>query len=70
MKSGDANQSANVTNTGDNVNQCVAILPVANTGNATNATGVAQLDSEDDEVELQDGSTIRIPPNWWWTAGR
>src|SRR5215210_2443736 len=60
--SGDVDQSANVINTGDNVNQCVAILQVANTGNAQNQTGVLQDDSEADEIELDNGSTINITP--------
>jgi LPXTG-motif cell wall-anchored protein len=60
--SGDANQSADVINTGDNVNQCVGILQVANTGNAQNATGVTQYDSEADKIELEDGSRITLTP--------
>jgi hypothetical protein len=60
--SGDADQDADVVNTGDNVNQCVGILQVANTGNAQNATGVTQYDSEADEIELEDGSRIALTP--------
>jgi hypothetical protein len=60
--SGDAVQDADVVNTGDNVNQCVGILQVANTGNAQNATGVTQYDSEADEIELEDGSRIALTP--------
>jgi len=60
--SGDANQSADVINTGDNVNQCVGILQVANTGNAQNATGVTQYGSEADKIELEDGSRITLTP--------
>ena len=60
--SGDVDQDANVINTGDNVNQCVAILQVANTGNAQNANGIVQSDSEADDIELEDGSTIDITP--------
>lgn len=60
--SGDVDQDANVINTGDNVNQCVAILQVANTGNAQNANQIAQSDSEAGEIELEDGSTINITP--------
>jgi hypothetical protein len=60
--SGDADQDADVLNTGDNVNQCVGILQVANTGNAQNATGVTQYDSEADEIELEDGSRIALTP--------
>ncbi|CAA9406881.1 MAG: hypothetical protein AVDCRST_MAG78-150 [uncultured Rubrobacteraceae bacterium] len=60
--SGDTDQDANVINTGDNVNQCVGILQVANTGNAQNATGITQFDSETDEIELEDGSSITLTP--------
>jgi hypothetical protein len=60
--SGDVDQDADVINTGDNVNQCVGILQVANTGNAQNATGVTQYDSEADEIELENGSRITMTP--------
>ncbi|MCA1718818.1 MAG: hypothetical protein LC781_18995, partial [Actinobacteria bacterium] len=60
--SGDVDQDADVINTGDNVNQCVGILQVANTGNAQNATGITQFDSETDEIELEDGSQITLTP--------
>jgi LPXTG-motif cell wall-anchored protein len=60
--SGDVDQSADVINTGDNVNQCVAILQVANSGNAQNQTGIIQDDSETDEIELDNGSRINITP--------
>ena len=38
--SGDVNQSFDVSQTGDNSNQCAGIQGVANTGNAQNAIGV------------------------------
>jgi hypothetical protein len=60
--SGDVDQDADVINTGDNVNQCVGILQVANSGNAQNATGVTQYDSEADEIELENGSRITLTP--------
>ncbi len=60
--SGDVDQDADVINTGDNVNQCVGILQVANTGNAQNATGITQFDSETDEIELENGSQITLTP--------
>ena len=60
--SGDVDQDADVINTGDNVNQCVGILQVANTGNAQNAAGITQFDSESDEIELEDGSQITLTP--------
>ena len=36
-ESGDADQSGEVSNEGDNSNQCVALQPVTNTGNALTA---------------------------------
>jgi hypothetical protein len=60
--SGDADQSVDVINTGDNVNLCLAVLQTANTGNAQNAQGVVQDVSEADEVELEGGSSITITP--------
>ena len=60
--SGDADQSVDVINTGDNVNLCLAVLQTANTGNAQNAQGVVQDGSEADEVELEGGSSITITP--------
>ena len=60
--SGDVDQDADVINIGDNVNQCVGILQVANTGNAQNATGVTQYDSDADEIELENGSRITLTP--------
>jgi hypothetical protein len=60
--SGDVDQSVDVTNTGDNVNLCLGVLQTANTGNAQNAGGVVLDDSEADEIELDDGSSITITP--------
>lgn len=60
--SGDVDQSVDVVNTGDNVNLCLGVLQTANTGNAQNAQGVVQDDSEADEVELEGGSSITITP--------
>jgi hypothetical protein len=60
--SGDADQSVDVINTGDNVNLCLAVLQTANTGNAQNAQGVVQDVSEADEVELEGGGSITITP--------
>ena len=62
ITSGASNPTTTIRNTGDNVNQCVGILQVANTGNAQNATGVTQYDSEADEIELEDGSRITLTP--------
>jgi hypothetical protein len=60
--SGDVDQSVDVVNTGDNVNLCLGVLQAANTGNAHNAQGVVQDDSEADEVELEGGSNLTITP--------
>jgi hypothetical protein len=60
--SGDADQSVDVINTGDNVNLCLGVLQAANTGNAQNAQGVVQDGSEADEVGLEGGSSITITP--------
>ncbi len=60
--SGDVDQSVDVINTGDNVNLCLGVLQAANTGNAQNAQGVVQDDSEADEVEIEGGSSITITP--------
>ena len=60
--SGDVDQSVDVVNTGDNVNLCLGVLQTANTGNAQNAQGVVQDDSEADEVELEGGSSLTITP--------
>src|SRR5215211_6494065 len=60
--SGDVDQSVDVVNTGDNVNLCLGVLQTANTGNAHNAQGVVQDDSEADEVELEGGSSLTITP--------
>ena len=60
--SGDVDQSVDVVNTGDNVNLCLGVLQAANTGNAQNAQGVVQDDSEGDEVELEGGSSLTITP--------
>src|SRR5829696_4752489 len=59
---GDVDQSVDVINTGDNVNQCLGVLQAANTGNSQNAQGVVQDGSEADEVELEGGSSITITP--------
>ena len=63
-QSGDVNQSFNVSNTGDNSNQCAGIQGVANTGNAQNQVGIIQYGSEADDFEFEDvGSTITVSPS-------
>ena len=62
-QSGDVNQSFNVSNTGDNSNQCAGIQGVANTGNAQNQIGVLQYGSEADDFEFEDsGASINVSP--------
>jgi len=63
-QSGDVKQSFNVSNTGDNSNQCAGIQGVANTGNAQNQVGVIQYGSEADNFDFEDvGSTITVSPS-------
>ena len=63
-ESGDVNQSFNVSNTGDNSNQCAGIQGVANTGNAQNQVGIIQYGSEAEDFEFEDvGSTITVSPS-------
>jgi hypothetical protein len=63
-QSGDVKQSFNVSNTGDNSNQCAGIQGVANTGNAQNQIGVIQYGSEADDFSFEDvGSTITVSPS-------
>ena len=63
-ESGEVDQSFEVSNTGDNSNQCVGIQGVANTGNAQNQIGVLQYGSEADDFSFEDsGSTITVSPN-------
>jgi len=47
-ESGDVDQSFEVSNTGDNSNQCAGVQGVANTGNAQNQLSVEQVDDDDD----------------------
>ena len=62
-ESGDVSQSFNVSNTGDNSNQCAGIQGVANTGNAQNQIGVLQYGSEADEFSFEDsGASINVSP--------
>ncbi len=63
-ESGDVEQSFNVSNTGDNSNQCAGIQGVANTGNAQNQVGVIQYGSEADDFDFEDsGASIEVSPN-------
>jgi hypothetical protein len=63
-ESGDVDQSFNVSNTGDNSNQCAGIQGVANTGNAQNQISVVQSGSEADDFSFEDsGSSINVSPS-------
>ncbi len=60
-ESGDVSQSFNVSNTGDNSNQCVGVNSVVNTGNIQNQSGFIQYGSEIDDFEQDDiGSSINV----------
>jgi hypothetical protein len=48
-ESGDIDQSFDVSQTGDNSNQCVSTQGVANTGNAQNTIGVTDLGNFNDD---------------------
>src|SRR5215208_5362951 len=62
-ESGDLNQSFNVSQTGDNSNQCVGIQGVGNTGDAQNLFDLTQVNAEADDVDAEDvGSTIDDSP--------
>jgi hypothetical protein len=62
-QSGDVWQSFDVSQTGDNSNQCVGVQGVANTGNAQNTINVFNLGGEDAEFEFDEvGSTIDVSP--------
>jgi 3',5'-cyclic AMP phosphodiesterase CpdA len=53
-ESGDVDQSFNVSQTGDNSNQCVGVQGVANTGNAQNVTDVTQLGAQEGDFDDSD----------------
>ena len=62
-ESGDVSQSFNVSNSGDNSNQCANVQGVANTGNAQNQIDILQYGSEADDFEFDEvGSTITVSP--------
>ena len=54
-ESGDADQLGEVLNEGDNANQCVAVQPVSNTGNAITAIDIIlQLPTGEQELSRHD----------------
>src|ERR687898_2355941 len=63
-ESGDVDQSFDVSQTGDNSNQCVSTQGVANTGNTQNAIDVIQVGGDADDFEFDDvGSSIELSPS-------
>jgi len=63
-ESGDVNQSFDVSNRGDNSNQCAGIQGVANTGNAQNQVSVLQNGSEAEDFSFEDsGASIEVSPS-------
>ncbi len=62
-ESGDVDQTFDVSQTGDNSNQCAGIQGVANTGNAQNQAGVVQYGSDADDFEFDEvGSDVNASP--------
>ncbi len=62
-ESGDIDQSFDVSQTGDNSNQCVSTQGVANTGNAQNVIDLTQVDGDADDFEFDEvDSSIEVSP--------
>ena len=62
ITSGKASPKTEISNTGDQVNLCAAVLQAANTGNVANEQGVAQYAQyRSDDIEFE-GSDITITP--------
>ncbi len=61
VESGDVEPAVDISNTGDQVNLCAAILQSANTGNVQNQQGVSQYLAYADDIEFE-GSSIEITP--------
>ena len=60
-ESGDVDQSFDVSQTGDNSNQCASPQGVANTGNPQNVIDLLQAGSEADDFEFEEvGSDITV----------
>ena len=58
-ESGETDQSGEVLNSGDNANQCVAVQPVSNTGNAiTDLDIVIQLPTGEQETKRHDRNYV------------
>ena len=62
-ESGEVDQSFDVSQTGDNSNQCAGIQGVANTGNSQNQLDLIQYGSEADDFEFDEvGSSVEVSP--------
>jgi hypothetical protein len=62
-ESGEVDQSFEVSNTGDNSNQCANVQGVANTGNAQNQLDLVEFLSLGDDFEFDEvGSDIEVSP--------
>jgi hypothetical protein len=61
-ESGDVEPSVDISNEGDNVNQCATVVQSSNSGNVQNVQGVNQFGvGESDDIEFA-GSNITISP--------
>jgi hypothetical protein len=62
-ESGEVDQSFEVSNTGDNSNQCANVQGVANTGNAQNQIDLVEFFSLADDFEFDElGSDVEVSP--------
>ncbi len=62
-ESGDIDQSFDVSQTGDNSNQCAGVQGVSNTGNPQNVIDLLQAASEADDFDFEEvGSDITVRP--------
>ena len=61
QESGDVEIGFDVSNEGNNSNQCAAPLQFGQTGNVNNSQGVLQYESEADDFELTGGETVFAP---------
>jgi hypothetical protein len=62
ITSGASSPKTEISNTGDQVNMCAAVLQAANTGNVANEQGVAQYAQyKSDDIEFE-GSDITVTP--------
>ena len=61
QESGGVGIGFEVSNEGNNSNQCAAPLQFGNTGNISNSQGVLQYASEADDFELAGGETVFAP---------